>query len=362
MSDAKTSKMLRPFVEEAPAPMFLSGFFQSPPENRHDTEDVEIDIQRDGEDVAIAIRTVGGGARQNENDKFSNKKFTPPVFREQLPLNGFQLLGRDPGENPFTDALFRARATVRTGRGSRKLQNKIRRAIELMGSQVFQTGVLTCKDENGVAIVEIDFDAKDNHFVNAPVTWAANGSAGDPMQDLANLADTIRTHGRVDPDVLVFGKTAFQRFIANAKVQKALERTGLGLGQLAPAKRGSGATFQGFIFIGNYRFEMWTYNGGCVDPQTKDWGPYVDDENVIMHAQNARLDLTFGGIPQVVPADARALQFLPARIQDAEAQIDLILSAWASPNGQQLTVEVASRPLTIPTEIDSFGCLTATSA
>lgn len=357
MSDAKTSKMLRPFVEEAPAPMFLSGFFQSPPENHHDTEDVEIDIQRDGEDVAIAIRTVGGGGRLNENDKFSNKKFTPPVFREQLPLTGFQLLGRNPGENPFADPLFQARAVVRTGRGSKKLQNKIRRAIELMASQVLQTGVLTCKDENGVAVVEIDFDAKDNHFGNAAVTWHVDGTAGDPIADLENLADLIRTHGRTDPNVLIFGKNAFRRFIRNTKVTPFLMRDGLGLGQLTPQKRGKGSTFQGFVSIGNYQFEMWTYNGGCKDPQTQEWGSFVHADKVLMLSQEARLDLTFGGIPQIVPSEGRVLQFLPQRIQDEGAMIDLVTSAWVSPNGQTLTVELASRPLPIPTEIDSFGCL-----
>jgi hypothetical protein len=357
MSDATTSKMLRPFIESAPAPMFLSGFFQSPPENRHDSEDVEIDIQRDGEDVAVAIKTLAGGRRYNENDKYSNKKFTPPIFKEAMALNGFQLMGRDPGENPFANPLFQAKATVRAGRGSTKLQNKIGRSIELMASQVFQTGVLTCKDENGVAIVEIDFDAKNNHFVNAAATWAEDGSAGNPITDLENLAHQIRTHGRVDPDVLVFGRSAWLRFINNAKVQKFITRDGLGVGQLAPAKRGKGATFQGFVWIGSYRFEMWTYTGGCVDPQTKDWGPYIDDNNVVMATQTARLDLTFGGIPQIVPTEGRVLTFLPRRVSDTDTMIDLVTSAWVSPDGETLTVQLASRPLTIPTEIDSFGCL-----
>jgi len=357
MSDASTSKMLRPFVESAPATMFLSGFFQSPPENHHDTEEVEIDIQRDGEDVAIAIQTIGSGGRDNENDDYSNKKFKPPIFKERMPLNGFQLMGRNPGENPFADPMFQARATVRSGRGSVKLQNKIKRAIELMASQVFQTGTVTCKDENGVSIVSIDFDAKNNHFKNAAVTWGSDGSTGNPLTDLEGLAHEIRTHGRVDPNVLVFGRTSWQRFTLNSKVEKAINRDGNGLGQLAPAKRGKGATFQGFIWIGSYRFEMWTYTGGCVDPQSGDWGPYIDDNNVVMLAQDARLDLTFGGIPKIVETEGRVLQFLPRRIVDEGTQLDLITSAWVSPDGETLTVQLASRPLTIPTEIDSFGCL-----
>lgn len=362
MSDATTVKMLRPFIESAPAPMFLSGFFQSPPENFHDSEEVEIDIQRDGEDVAIAIKSLAGGRRYNENDDYSNKKFKPPIFKEALPLNGFQLLGRDPGENPFASPMFQAKATVRAGRGSAKLQNKIRRAIELMASQVLQTGVLTCKDENGVAIVEIDFDQKDNHRKNAAVTWHVDGTAGNPITDLEGLAHEIRTHGRVDPDVLMFGRTAWQRFVVNNKVEKFITRDGLGVGQLAPAKRGRGATFQGFIWIGSYRFEMWTYTGGCVDPQTKDWGPYIDDNNVIMASQNSRLDLTFGGIPQIVPTEGRVLSFLPRRISNEEGMIDLVTSAWVSPDGETLTVQYASRPLTIPTEIDSFGVLDCRAA
>ncbi len=361
MSDATTSHMLRPFIESAPTPMFLSGLFQSPPENFHDTEEVEIDIQRDGEDVAIAITTVAGGRRYNEDSKYSNKKFKPPTFKEAFALNGFQLFSREPGENPFASALFQAKATVRAGRGSVKMQNKIGRAIELMSSQVLQEGTLTCKDENGVAIVEIDFDAKDNHFPNAAVTWTTSGG-GDPLGDLADLADQIRTHGRVDPDVLIFGKDAWARAITNTAFKAAVSRDGLGLGQLAPAKRGAGATFQGFVWSGSYRFEMWTYNGGCVDPQTTDWEPYVDPDNVIMTTSTARLDLTFGSIPQIVPSEGRVLSFLPRRISNSGGMMDLTTSAWVSPDGETLTVQLGSRPLTIPTEIDSFGCLNTIQA
>lgn len=360
MSDSSTKKLLRPFIQDAPAPMFFSGFFQSPPENFHVSEDVEIDIQRDGEDVAVAITNLQTGYRENANSKGTNKKFTPPAFKERFSLNGFQLMSREPGQNPFAEAGFQAKAIVRVGRGSKKCTNKIRRAVELMASQVLQSGEITLTDENGVDVYTLDFSPKASHVKTTDDTWELDGSGGDPLGDLEELADSIRTDGLHDPDVLVFGGSAWNRFIANAKVQKAVSRDGLGLGQLAPQKRGKGATFQGFVWIGSYRFEMWTYTGGYVHPQTKAPTKYLGSEKVVMMSQAARLDLTFGAIPKIVPEDGRVLQFMPQRVSDSESMIDLTTSAWVTEDNETLVAQVGSRPLTIPTEIDSFACLDVT--
>lgn len=361
MSNLQSKKMLRPFIERAPAPMFLSGFFQSPPENFHQSETVEIDIQRDGEDVAVAIKDLASGRRYNEDTKGSNKAFKPPIFKEAIALDGFQLMDREYGEHPFQNLAFQARATIKVGRGSTKCQNKIRRAVELMASQVLISGVAQSVNSDGNAVFEIDYQPKATHVATVTTTWAADGLTGNPLGDLEALADVIRTDGRHDADVIVFGATAWQRFLANPKVEKAISRDGIGLGQLAPQKRGKGATFQGFVWIGSYRFEMWTYTGTYVHPQTGTPTKYVPAEKLIMLSQEARLDLSFGAIPKIASEEGRVLPFLPSRVSDSEGLIDFTPSAWLSPDNETLHVQTSSRPLPIPTEIDSFASLDITT-
>jgi hypothetical protein len=355
MSDKTTKKLLRPFIELAPAPMFLSGFFQSPEENFHTSESVEIDIQRDGENVAIAIKDLSTGHRYNDNSQYSNKEFKPPIFKEIVSLNAFQLLSRDPGDNPFAQPGFQGKAILRIARASVKVQNKIRRSIEWMASQVMQTGTLTLTDSAGVAVYQLDFQPKNNHYVTTPV-WAAAGIDG--------LAQTIRKNGRRSPDTLILGTTAQELLLASQDIKDRLKADGFyGAGQLVPQRPGSdGANFLGNLTINNYRYELWGYDGRYVDPQTGESLPYVDAENIIMCAKSARLDLTYGAIPQIAAPDSRALPFLPPRVTDSDGRVDMTLNAWLEPDGQTLSASVASRPLTIPTEIDSFGCLTVATS
>ena len=149
MSDASTTRMISMYLERASAPMFLSGWFQSPPENFHNTEYVEIDIQRDDEQVAIAITDLTAGPRQNENTVFTNKRFKPPIFDEEIGISAFDMIKRQPGDNPFADPVYQANAVNQAFQGFRKLEAKIRRAVELECSQVLQTGKVTLIDSSG---------------------------------------------------------------------------------------------------------------------------------------------------------------------------------------------------------------------
>jgi hypothetical protein len=357
MSDRSTTRLIDAYLEQASAPLFLAGFFQTPPSNIHNTEKIELDVMRDGEDVAIVIEDMTAGSRENEATLYVNKGFTPPIFDEVGTITAYDQTHRLPGQNPFANPDYAFNATQQSFRIFRKLENKIRRAIELMASQVLQTGVITGIDQNGATLYTLDFVMKPSHKI-APTAWAADGSTGNPMGDLSSAGDIVRRDGKFVPDRLIFGTGAYQRFLANAKVQTALARmTGLGLGQLVPEVRGMGATYQGYIFIGNYRYEIWTYDGFYKHQQTGTLTPYIADNAVLMMSSKARLDLSFGAIPLIVPPDQRVLPFLPPRISSGEQGIDLTTNAWVTPDGKHLKVSAGTRPLTIPTAIDTYARL-----
>ena len=362
MSDASTKTMLRPFIEKAPATHFLAGFFQSPPENFYSSQTVEIDIQRDGEDVAVPVTDLSTGNRYNENSVGSNKEFTPPVFKEVGSISAFQLMTREMGDNPFESRAFQAKATLRAGVLSGKMLNKLRRAIELQASQVFQTGVLTLVDVNGIARYAIDFLAKGTHFVTT-TAWAAGGATGDPYGDVDGMAQLIRKDGRRSADTLILGTTAQSRFLDNAKIKDCLKYDGFygatGRPQIVPERPGvDGANFLGNITINNYRYTLWGYDGRYNHPQTGVSTPFVADNKVIMLSSKARYDATFGAIPMIAPPEGRALPFLPPRVSMESGGLDFMVNGWLDPDGQTLSVSLSSRPLLVPTEVDSFGCLT----
>lgn len=360
MSDASTTAMLEMYEEESEAPLFLAGHFQSPQENFHTTEKVEIDVLRDDEQIAIVVQDLTVSGRENESDVYVNKGFTPPIFDEVGTINAYNLIKRQPGQNPFQDPNYGAAATFEAFRIFRKLQKKIKRSVELMASQVLQTGQLTLTNAAGVALYTLNFQPKATHIATVTTTWAADGLTGNPLADLAALAQVVRRDGKKNPNKLIFGTTAMTRFLANADVKAKLDNRAMQLGQVAPTARGEGATFMGWVFIGHYRFEMWMYDGFYRDPVSGNLTDYVHPEKVIMMSEGGRLDLSFGAIPIFTPPEARAMAFLPPRMSSSERGFDFTTNSWVTDDGKNLKVSAGTRPLTIPTAIDTYACLDIT--
>ena len=354
MSLKATKTMLAAYFQDAMPIMFLAGMFRTPAQNFHDTEEVEIDIERSGEDVATVITDISTGANLNNFDGFTNKTFKPPVYNEQAGINAFELLGREPGQNPFENSTFNAKAIMRAMRHFRKLEGKVRRAVEVQASQVLQTGTLTIKNAKGADAYVLDYKPKATHFPTASTTWGQTGDS--KIEDLKALAEVIRADGLGDPDRLVFGERAFSEFLKDEEVLALLNNRRMELGAIAPESRGNGGTFQGFIWLGSYRFEMWTYNGRYKDPQTGVSTRYWDTGKVGMQTSTARLDLSFGSIP-FIQRPSRQLAGLPSRITSTVAGFGMTTNNWVDESGSNLNVSAGTRPLCIPTAIDTFGCL-----
>lgn len=356
MSDAAKKTLISAYNQTAEPTRFLSSFFQTPKGNYHTSEKVEIDIERSGEDIAIAVTDAKTGYNINSDDVYSNKEFTPPVLQEAYKLNAFELMKRMAGENPFASKSFQAEAVVRAYKKFRKIEKKIRRTVELQSAQVLQTAKVTLVDSDGNPRFTIDFKGKASHFPTAGVAWDQAGA--DPIKDLEPLGQVVRRNGLVRPNQLLFGEGAFSHFIANEKVQKHFENRRIDNGTISSAVvRGEGGTYRGVVQIGSYKFDVWTYDATYTHPQTGIATPYLDDGKVIVRSDKSRMDLTFGAIPTLVPMDSRVLKFLPNRLINTKGGMDLSVNAWLSNDGQNLFVGGGSRPLTIPTAIDSYACL-----
>lgn len=355
MSDATTVRLLEAYRQQSGAPRFLSGYFQSPARNFHNSEEVELDILREDEEIAVAIHDITTGPRMNESTEYTSKRFKPPIFKEAGPVSSYSLMKRHAGIDPFTDPDYQANAMVASMDLVRKLEDKVRRSVELMASQVLQTGTVTVSDENGNPLVEIDFKAKPAHFADASGTWA-NG-AGDPLGDLEARADLIRDNSRAEAVRAIMGRDAIRAFLANDEVRALLDNRRINIGEVGqPQARGNGGKYHGVISVGQNVLEIWSYTGRYKDPATGNLVRYVGDDKVIVMSDE-RLDLTWGNVPYIGSPDQRALPFMPSRVSNGQAGLDLIMNSWLSPDRTSLMVSVSARPLTIPTAIDSFGCM-----
>lgn len=361
MSGSTTKRMLKAYMQMAQPTLFLSGLFQSPPENFHTSEEVEIDIVRSDEDISIVIQDLSTGYRMNSEDLYTNKGFKPPIHKEALPINSFDLIKRMPGQDPFQSPDFRANIILRMFNGMTKIERKIRRAIEVQASQVLQTGTVTLTDSNGNALYTLDYKPKATHFPTAGTSWAT-ATGLQKVADINALAEVVRNDGLADPDQLLMGIDAFESFISDDEIQKRFDIRRIDLGTISPMDmRGNGGTFRGIVEIGNYRYDVWTYGGRYKDPQTGVKTQFLDPGKIVVRASSGRMDATFGAIPNIgslVGGQATGLlPELPGRVSNADGGMDLFTNAWLSNDGEQLFGGVGARPLMIPTAIDTFGCL-----
>lgn len=362
MSNSTTKRMLAAYTQMAQPVLFLSGLFQSPTQNFHSSEEVEIDVVRSDEDVSIVIEDLSTGYRMNSEDLYTNKGFKPPIHKEAVPLNSFDLIKRIPGQNPFQDPDFRANLILRMFNGMTKVENKIRRSIELQASQVLQTGIVTLTDSAGAALYTLDFKPKATHFPTSGTSWAT-ATGAQKIADISDLGEVIRNDGLENPDQLIFGIDAYENFISDAAIQARFDIRRLDLGTIAPMEmRGNGGTFRGIVEIGNYRYDVWTYGGRFKDPQSGVKTQYLTPGKVISRSSTGRLDATFGAIPNIgaiVGTQATGLlPELPSRISNTDGGMDLFTNAWVSADGEQIFGGIGARPLMIPTAIDTYGCLT----
>ena len=266
MATENTVKMLEAYRQQTTAPRFLSGFFSSPARNFHNTEDVEIDILREDEEVAVTVADITAGARMNEATRLTNKRFTPPVYKEAGAINAYRLMLRSAGATPYEDPNYQANAMLASMDIGRRCEEKVRRAVEWQASQVLQTGTITLTDDGGATTFAMDFSPKAAHFPTVATPWSTAATA-TPIDDLESLCDIITTNGREIPTDVIMGRTAYQEFLATTQVQTIADNRRFNLVFIdAPTMRGQGAVYHGTLAGGQYRLNIWTYMGRYKDP------------------------------------------------------------------------------------------------
>lgn len=362
MSGISSKTMLAAYLQNAWLPTgFFTGMFIVRPGNIYDTESVEVDVQRSGEQVAVVVHDISAGYRMNSADLYQNKEFTPPVYKEAFTISAFSLIKRQAGQNPFQSPVFRANLTNQFFKGMVKIDEKIRRAIELQAAQVLQTGKITLTDINGNPAYELDFKPKASHFPTAAVAWDQAGS--DKMGDIEALCDVIRNDGKARADQIIFGGDAWAEFMADEEVMAAFESRRIDVGMISrvPNRGQDAAQYRGSLDVGSYSLDVWTY-GGTYEDASGDVQEYLDPAKVVVRASSGRLDGTFGSIPNIgeilgTGPRQQLLPELPPRMTGVAEGVDFHTNVWTDERGENLYGGVGTRPLMIPTAIDTFACL-----
>lgn len=355
MAGPYTTHMGKKYVQEAPVAGALSSKFSAPAENYYTAETFQHDIEREGEEIAPVVTDVKNGNTKFSLDEFTNKEFKACVMSEEFSISAFEMMKRQSGEINFTDPNFRANAMQQFMKHMRYGGKRQRRTLELMASQVFQTGIITLKDEDGNVAYTIDFKPKATHFPTFATAWTDHANA-TPIANIKSLCDVINTDGQSKPAEVWIGDGAYDNMLQCQEFINYTDTQHVKIINIEPRDVPDGATYMGTLIATGYRLNLFTYRGEFKDVGETTNARFLSDASVLVLAENMRLDATFGAIPQIAPAEGRALSFLGGRIPMSSVGMDFTLNAYLSLNGKTITGEIASRPLLIPTSIDRYGC------
>lgn len=360
VANAKSVSMLKAFssLPNIDKNMWLSSWFKTTPEDITDAEFISIDIVRSDEDMAPVLTDISTGANIISEDVFTNKEIKPPAFALKMPFNIYDLTNRMPGQTEYEAASinYQAKMRMKILNSWKKLTEMIKRAIEYQASQILQTGTVTLYDINGVARYTLSYAPKASHFPTVGTAWGAVGS--NPLGDISDLAEVIRNDGLVDPKNLIMGLGAFAQFLNNDDVKTLFYKDQYAIGTISPQMLNNGATLQGFISIGNYKYNIWTYGGRFISPLTGLKEQYVNWDSCIMLPDPEDIDFRkcFGAVPQVVDSVPEFRDVLPSRVTVPGA-FDFKPRIYTDEAAETIFSEVKSRPLLIPVSIDAYGCI-----
>jgi len=370
MSGTDTTRILRVYEQQLERPRFFSSKFETPPQNFHDDHNVEFDIVRQGQDIAVAVPNRAAGPRLVEVKKYQNQSLEPITFKYEARIGAHEIKKRMAGQSPYESPAANAAAIKLALREARKIETMIRDATEQFCAQILTTGTLTATDENGDTVAgpynffPLDATgtlASGDLIVTTDTEWAEDGSTGNPLSDMQTLDGNVRARG-YNPTEAYYGSSAWQRFIANSDVKDQANFRRINTVDINPAPTPAGAIHMGRFMINENPYDCFVYNGTYKAPNGGASTRYLDSEKVVIRDPvPGGLELTFGEIDYFEQArDTRAIPFLPRQMNFSDRGFGLTMYAYFSPDAQTLVICAGTRVLPIAKAIDSFACIDVT--
>lgn len=322
--------------------MFLQNLFSRTVVS--ETEKVNVDVVRANRKAAIDVIRGGGQSYKNYEGKFTAHEYTVPLYSEEGPVTARRLRQRSPGQrvdDPDMKTVAEVAVDIQLEQTA-----KIDREIERMAAEALEDGTITLVNEDS-----LDFGKQSEHNIVPSTKW---DNSGDPIGDLETLADVLFKDGKLKPDTLVFGPSAWDAFINNSNVQTYLDNRRIEPGMLAPGEIVEGAKPWGAFDVGPYRFVVYIYNE-WYENSSGTQTDYITADTVVMMNRFAELTKAFGATEVLPQFQAMYSEMgLPSvpRFQPG-AFVPFVRPEPPS----ALWAGVQSAPLVIPTAIDTIGTL-----
>lgn len=343
-SNALTKKIVGKFQENIPVRSGFAGWF---PEETTPTLEVDVEVQRDNDLIAVDVVRFTEG-NKNKSSKVSEHKYIPPYFREEYDFQRDQVY-----MNTIALGVGMESAQVNAAIAQNALKNvnknrdKIVRAIRKQQADVLQTGIITLKNGDN-----IDFRRKAASMVVVSNLWS-NPTTAKPIDDIRAGMTFLRNVGNSSGSAVnvVMRGDAFAAMMATNQMTsqggytvKQIERINIAMPQFTES---TGFALQGQVAAGDFVVNLWTYNEKYTDKDNSTQY-YLANANVVMIPDDFQGKTVFGGLPTMNKTTVGGVEVKMPAIVEAQ----YLLRAYSDEKTMSSTLELTSAPLVVPFTID----------
>lgn len=287
---ALTNATVAIYKERPVVKSFLRSFF---PVTTATSKYISIEVQRGTETMAVDV-IRGAGSNKNQVTRSTRKTFLPPYFKESFNMNELDVY--DTALLSASPDLLRNLAAD-AAEETQKIIDKIDRSYEKQCADAMLSGIISVNAGDN-----IDFRRKAASIVDTSSEYFSNNS-NDPDLAFIRAGKFLREQGKINANgryCVILGEGAFQALINNTIFQNKHDRKNIDLGAILPAQMStSGASYHGYISVGSYVYDLWTYPEVYADSNGT-LTPYIDDDKMIVTSYTPNFNFTYAQVPQLI--------------------------------------------------------------
>lgn len=304
-----------------------------------ETDKIDVDIYKGNQKMAVFVSPKVGSITVKK-EGWKTETYTPPLIGLDDITTAEDILTRSMGENVYSQKSPDERAAEILLRDMARLDTMIEIREEWMCAKALFTGAVDVSGE-GVS-QNIDFGMSNTHKVTLGTGAKWTDTGVNPLTDIATWKTLIAKDSFLSADIVIMGAGAAKAFINNAEVQKNLDIRNIDLGVIRPQELPSGAKYIGSDRLNGV--DYYTYEGYYVDPTTGVQTPFVPYGAVLLASKSARTSMMYGAVTIADENTKALLTYAMPRVPDS----------WVSKKPAARFIQLNSRPLPVPHDIDGF--------
>ena len=313
----------------------------------YDTKHVDVVTTKGGRKLAPFVSPkIGGKVMRKEGGKVAT--YEPPMLKPKFVTEADSILEQ---QGVFSaDGMDASdRAAEQLIEDEKNIRLSVTRRKEHMAVSLVTTGKFMAKGDGVEEEFDYGMDANNKEVLTGSALWTDGGS--NPLSDLKRWKDEIFKLTGKAPNAVVLGSDVASAFMSHDKVIKAFDTRNITIGELRPQIMldADGNELDGVTYIGKITqlgLDVYSYVDYYED-ENGDMQDLYPTDTLVMGRTNAGGHFAHGGV-----TDKKEL--------GAEVFVgEVFVKSWQENDPDDEFIMGKSRPLPVPSDIDSFKTVKA---